>query len=245
MRTNRITHRRIGATRVAGGLTLLLALAPAAATVERADFNRYEVILSRRPFGAAPEEEKANAAIPPPPPPAFAAKLKMVAITDRAGQIRVGFVDSSEKPPKTYFLFVGDAQNGYQVVSADYERETAVLRKDGHELQLSMSAPTGSASSPVTADSARQVSAGARPSATLVSRRRSAPRVLSPGRQARLEERRRRAEIIPELHGQVLEKHLQEYNLQAIRSGAPALPIPLTPEQDAQLVQEGILPPVE
>ena len=33
--------------------------------------------------------------------------------------------------------------------------------------------------------------------------------------------------------------------MQAIRDGAPALPIALTPEQDAQLVAEGVLPPAE
>jgi len=33
--------------------------------------------------------------------------------------------------------------------------------------------------------------------------------------------------------------------MEVIRSGMPALPIPLTPEMDDQLVSEGILPPGE
>ena len=41
------------------------------------------------------------------------------------------------------------------------------------------------------------------------------------------------------------QKELQEYNMDLIRSGLPSLPIPLTPEQDKQLVEEGILPPLE
>jgi hypothetical protein len=42
--------------------------------------------------------------------------------------------------------------------------------------------------------------------------------------------------------GEALKKHLQDYNMEIIRKGLPPLPIPLTPEQDRQLVEEGILP---
>ena len=31
--------------------------------------------------------------------------------------------------------------------------------------------------------------------------------------------------------------------MEVIRQGLPPLPIPLTPEQDSQLVKEGVLPP--
>lgn len=47
------------------------------------------------------------------------------------------------------------------------------------------------------------------------------------------------------LSGEALEKHLQEYQMQLIRQGQPPLPIPLTPDMDNQLVNEGILPPQE
>lgn len=43
-----------------------------------------------------------------------------------------------------------------------------------------------------------------------------------------------------------LEKHLQEYQMDIIRSGGakgPPLPLPLTPEMDQKLVDEGVLPP--
>jgi len=33
--------------------------------------------------------------------------------------------------------------------------------------------------------------------------------------------------------------------MEVIRQGLPPLPIPLTPEMDAQLVSEGVLPPME
>ena len=45
------------------------------------------------------------------------------------------------------------------------------------------------------------------------------------------------------LTGESLQKHLQEYQMELIRTGQPPLPIALTPEMDAQLVKEGVLPP--
>jgi hypothetical protein len=42
-----------------------------------------------------------------------------------------------------------------------------------------------------------------------------------------------------------MEHQLQEYQMQAIREGREPLPIPLTPEIDQQLVNEGVLPPAE
>lgn len=45
------------------------------------------------------------------------------------------------------------------------------------------------------------------------------------------------------LSGEALENRLQEYQKELIKSGRTPLPIPLTPETDAQLVKEGVLPP--
>jgi hypothetical protein len=43
-----------------------------------------------------------------------------------------------------------------------------------------------------------------------------------------------------------LERKLQEYQMDLIRQGKTPLPmVPLTPEMDAQLVEEGVLPPQE
>ena len=228
---------------------LVVMMITSSAALARVDaFSRYEIILNRRPFGEPPAVDDRREPPRPEPPagPSFADSLRLVALTYNQGDIRVGFVDTKVKPQKTYFLFVGDSQDGIEVVSASYEDERVVLRKDGDERTLSMAAggrvvetaraATSADLNPLAIAAARSTSRGSRV---------SAPRVLSPGRQARLEEERRRAELMPELHGQVLEKHLQEYNLQAIREGAPPLPIPLTPEQDAQLVEEGILPPME
>lgn len=218
-----------------------------------ADFSRYEVILARRPFGEPPPAEAVDPGQGPGPEtagPSFADSLRIVALTYSQGDVRVGFVDSAKTPPKTYFLFVGERQDGIEVVSASYEEERAVLRKEGDERTLSM------AQGGRVVETVRPAAGGAAPvrpgAEALMQARRTgpaggrtaSPRVLSPGRQMRLEEEQRRLETLPDLHGQVLEKHLQEYNMEAIRSGAPPLPIPLTEEQDAQLVTEGLLPSV-
>lgn len=42
-----------------------------------------------------------------------------------------------------------------------------------------------------------------------------------------------------------LKKHLEAQQMDAIRTGKPPLPIPLTPAMDAQLVREGVLPAQE
>ncbi len=229
-------------------MLMLVTLAGMTAQARVAEFSRYEVILSRRPFGEPSAVVGPGTDEPKPVPtgPSFADSLKLVALTYSQGDVRVGFVDSNAKPPKTYFLFVGESENGIEVVSASYDDERVVLRKGGDERTLSMASGGSVVRTARTATPVDRPSAGidSRPVVPVVSRN-PVPRVLSPGRQLRLEEERRRAETIPDLHGQVLEKHLQEYNMQAIREGAPPLPIPLTPEQDAQLVEEGVLPPVE
>ena len=47
----------------------------------------------------------------------------------------------------------------------------------------------------------------------------------------------------PKYSGAALEKHLQDYQKEVIGQGLPPLPVPMTPEMDAQLVKEGVLPP--
>ena len=60
-------------------------------------------------------------------------------------------------------------------------------------------------------------------------------------------ERQKPVEIPKPIYtGAELEKHLQEYQMEVIRGGnLPPLPVQLTPENDAKLVAEGVLPPVD
>jgi hypothetical protein len=52
----------------------------------------------------------------------------------------------------------------------------------------------------------------------------------------------------PRLTGEALKEHLKNYQMDLIRAGGkkgPPLPMALTPEMDAKLVEEGVLPSVE
>ncbi len=212
----------------------------------QADFSRYAVILERRPFGEAPDPEPE----PPPRPtgPSYADELRLVAMTKRQGDIRVGLVDGNVSPARSYFLFVGDEEDGLRVVAADYDAETVMVERDGDQRTIRMGG--GSASQDRSTAGPGMIAGrrrpGARPDSSEGERNRGrrAGRI-SEGRRQRMEEEQRRREHVPEITGAVLERHLQEYNVHAIREGMPPLPIPLTEEQDRQLVEEGVLPPRE
>ncbi len=65
-------------------------------------------------------------------------------------------------------------------------------------------------------------------------------------RRQRLEEIRRQREEARQMSEEEVVRQLREHQLRLIREGrSMPLPIPLTPEEDAQLVDEGILPPLE
>lgn len=60
--------------------------------------------------------------------------------------------------------------------------------------------------------------------------------------RARAEQMQRKAAQSSGYKAVEIEKHLLEYQMEVIRQGLPALPIPLPPEQEAQLIKEGHLP---
>ena len=66
-------------------------------------------------------------------------------------------------------------------------------------------------------------------------------------RRLRMLERQKPIEVPkPTYTGEALEKHLQEYQMEILRGGTmPPLPVQLSPENDAKLVEEGVLPPVD
>lgn len=100
-------------------------------------FERYGVILDRKPFGeeVIPVAAAANLVSPE---QSFTAKFKMVAVTrDRTtGVIAVGLVDL--KSNRSYMLGVGDSIEGVEVVEADYTTERARLRRTPEDYWVSM-----------------------------------------------------------------------------------------------------------
>lgn len=207
--------------------------------VSAADFPRYETILTRKPFGEVPlqVDPSATQSTQPQQPP-FVKELRMCAITESDLGIRVGFVNIKSKPSKNYFLYVGESEDGIELVDADYEMEAALLRKGTEEHWVYMTRGSGDLNRAAGSQSA--------------SGPRAAQSRNGKGRLSYAERLRQRREAMqsrmrtpPKLTGEELEKHLKEYQMELIRKGMPPLPIPLTQEMDDQLVKEGVLPPVE
>ncbi len=116
--------------------------APAASSWHPTPLARYEGILSRMPFGLAPPAPApANATPATPPPPAFVNKLVLCAINRTpSGNIAVGFVDGNVTPPRSYYMDVGETQDGFTVTSADIDQEFAIIEKDGTSVTLWLNA---------------------------------------------------------------------------------------------------------
>lgn len=213
---------------------------------QAADFARYSVILNRQPFAAAePEPPPPEVVAPSDEPPAFVSKLRLVALTESPAGPQAGILDESVRPPRVYYLYEGEGQDGLTLLDTDYDREQALVSKDGEQYWMRMGAsnqgggrkdsaqraPTRSATPAVVR--AAQDNRGAAASTDSYAERR----------RKRLEEMRRRAEASRNLTEQEVERQLREYQMRLIREGKTPLPIPITEEMDEQLVREGILPP--
>ena len=232
------------------GLLLLGSYLPASA----AEFSRYASILERRPFGAMTTVPEVSTApvVTLAVPPAFVKDLRMCAITESPAGVRVGFVNIRAKPPRPYYLYVGDSEDGIELVDADYLKEGALLRKDSEQFWLNMGGgdPAGAtASQPTSRSRLRSPSTSkriARPPGRDSSKGVSTPSSNSYAerRRRRLAEMRKRASESRKESEVDVEKRLQQYQMELIRKGLTPLPIPLTKETDDQLVREGVLPAV-
>ncbi len=54
------------------------------------------------------------------------------------GKTYVGFTDNSAEPPRNHYLPVGGEEDGWKVVSADYDSEEVVLEKDGKRIAVKL-----------------------------------------------------------------------------------------------------------
>jgi len=208
------------------------------------DFNRYKIILERMPFGEvdalvlAPEPVKVPVKLPD-----FAKHYSMCAITDSYGDIMVGFIDKAQKGgEKYYYLRVGESEDGITLVEADYANESAKLSKDGQEFWIDMTGPklsNTSGSSSAQPLIARTSSSQSNESYSSRLKRQRESRITVESRIRYPKENMTKEEIT---------EHLRNLNMELIRaqgSKGPPLPLQLTPEDDAQLVSEGVLPPAD
>jgi len=217
--------------------TLLAMSCGAALSTPSTDFTPYQVIIDRKPFGELLAPVSPRLSPQAIAQEAFVKDLRMCAITEDERGIRVGIVNIASN--KNYFFSIGDSEDGITLVDADFEEEKALLRKGAEEYWIFMSGAAsagGSGQEPLVAATGGSPGERRRESyAERLRRRREATRVKA-------------APDVPPVPPEELEKRIAEFQMNLIRSQGelgPPLPIPLTPEQDEQLVREGVLPPLE
>ncbi len=205
--------------------TILILLFSAALSMANEEgFSRYQLILDKQPFGQDPPEADV---IQVPASQSFARNLRLSMLFEGMdGTTRAGVVDNTTK--KSYILRIGEPQDGLEVVEADIKSSEAMLRKGNEVALFKLESGAGEPISK-TEQSSRQSSYAERRQALL----------------KKIETQHKEAEPppVPILAGEALKKHLENVQMDAIRNGLPPLPLPLTPEMDAQLVKEGVLPP--
>ena len=197
-------------------------------------FERYKIILDRKPFGDLP----LPVAIDPNAAPAisFAQGLRLSMITEdtESGEMKVGFVDTRSN--KSYTMGVGESEDGIELVSADWDKEEAILRQGSEMALIKLQSGVVESINPADQQARLQQAQQAGSTRPSYAERRKL-------RQQQMEQEAEAAKAPPKYSGDELAKHLYDYQMEVIRQGLPPLPIPLTPEQDAQLVKEGVLPP--
>ncbi|MDF3130614.1 hypothetical protein P0Y35_15505 [Kiritimatiellaeota bacterium B1221] len=209
--------------------------------MQAADLGPYQLILDKQLLGVEKtmplEVSRAPVTVAA---PSWSRDYRMTMITQDEDKLRVGL--QSLKDQSSILLIEGEEafpQNHFQLVSGDYMQGTAVIRYQGSESHFRIeSGPAAQPASSPENSSGR----GGRGSSTRI----SSPRNFQPSSV-----RPRAPVTVPTAQPQVrefktreeLQAHLEEQQMDAIRTGKPPLPIPLTPKMDSQLVNEGILPP--
>lgn len=200
-------------------LTLLCSVALSLAADE--GFARYQLILDKQPFGQEPPEaETVQISLNQ----SFARNLRLSMLFEGPdGDIRAGIIDAQNK--KSYILRLDEDQDGLMLIEGDLSSSEAMVKK-GNEVAL-FKLESGEIEPLSKGQQAERRSSYAE---RRQSRMNTPPQ--EPAEPAQ-----------PRLTGEALKLHLENVQMDAIRNGLPPLPLPLTPEMDAQLVAEGVLPP--
>ena len=241
---------------------LLLTLAPLAAFAQSEAPTRehYQPIVDAKPFGDVAKqvsaEEAAKAAEEQKQKEEIAQKFRMVGITDYPdGTRKIAFLDETQGVA-SYLLGIGESENGFTLVEADYDAEWATLTKDGLTFTLGLGkgliekpdpeeeaaplAPLAPAARRVLPQASAQ-SATAKPAAKSGSfsarlRRREAAKV-----KAEAERREALAKDLAAENAKIIQAQSQaqterRLQIERIKRGLPPTkPITLTPAEDAEL----------
>jgi hypothetical protein len=107
-------------------------------------FAPYQVIIDRAIFGKPPPAKVAPAPAPVPDltqkqAEALAKKITLCAVNRTpSDNTAVGLIDNDAKPPRNLYLNVGDTVDGYTILAADCDAETATIEKDGVVISLKL-----------------------------------------------------------------------------------------------------------
>ena len=127
-------------------LAVLSPLLLAAATEEQvAAFAPYQAIIDRMPFGVPPPDPAGCGGVLTPEAAEqqqqqqeLAKKIGMCAVNIAEGAVKVGFIDNGQNPPRSYYLAVGESRDGFKVLEADWEGESATIERDGVTVSLKL-----------------------------------------------------------------------------------------------------------
>jgi hypothetical protein len=136
-------------------------------------FAPYQVIIDRAIFGKSPPPKADSASAPAPDlsqkqAEALAKKITLCAVNRTpSDNTAVGLIDNDAKPPRNLYLNVGDTVDGYTILAADCDAETATIEKDGVVIALQLgkgliapgTAAAASAPAPATAGHERSLRA--------------------------------------------------------------------------------------
>jgi hypothetical protein len=203
---------------------------------------RYDVIVDRSPFGEDPlvdEEQRKVAAAAQ----ALEKDYRLCFLLEsESGEVRAGFQNKKAKTgePKSVILMVGESHGAMKLLDIDLENASARLQYQGREVTFELSkapvpAPTPAKPSAPTKDTSstqRRFGGGFRRTTPPETEVESTPEP-----QVSAEEAEQRREEV--------RAALQEYQMEVLRKGQPPLPVQLSPDQDDQLVSEGVLEPLD
>ena len=239
---------------------LLCLAAPLALAHGEAGRGRYQPIIDAKPFGDMAQQVSAEAAADAAEQQRqreeIAQKFRMVGITDLPdGSRKIAFLDETGGAFASYLLGVGETQNGFTLVEADYEAEWATLAKDGLTFTLGLGKGLIEKPAPAASSASSSASSAAAPAAPRPALRAQAPaqgsfrdRLLRrEAAKAQAEAKRREAignEIAAE-NAKIIEAQTQaaarRLQIERIKQGLPPTrPITLTAEEDAELEAAGV-----
>ena len=234
-------------------LPCLAAYIPLAAETPR---ERYQPIIDAKPFGdianlspdalaALQEEQQQKEEI--------AKKFRMCGITDMPdGSRKIAFIDETDGQPASYILGIGETQNGFTLLAADYEAERATLSKDGLTFTLGLGKGLIEDTPPAEADAAtptvlrpQRLGATPPPPAAKGSFRERLLKREAAKAQAETARREAARKIIAAETAKAVEAQTEaaarRLQIERIKQGLPPTrPITLTAEEDAELEAAGV-----